>query len=165
MSDRVVPKLVAMSAAVVLAGCGPTAPPPQPAPKLGTELSNKIFAERAVIDRMGQGRFDRLGEIYDSSFKAHTADGDSSLIEDNERVREWRRAVPDLAVSANNTIAEGAQVAVQWTARGTNAAAAADPPRNGSQTNVNGMSLFRFRGGRISDEWRVMEPATPNSAR
>jgi len=121
--------------------------------------TQRRLAERVFIEKMGQGRFDRLDEIYAPGFRAHTPDGDVTLEEDNASGREWRRAIPDLQVAVVRTVAEGDLVAVHWTAAGTNSVAAAGLPGSGKRMSIDGMTVFRFTDGRIAEEWSVIDIA------
>ena len=109
---------------------------------------------------MGQGRFDRLDEIYGPGFVAHSATRDYTLDEDNESGREWRAAFPDLEVEVLRTIADKDFVAVHWRGGGTNTVAAAGMPGKGARASVEGMTFFRFANGRIVEEWSLIDMAS-----
>ena len=54
---------------------------------------------------MGQGRFDKLDEIYAPGFVARGPGGRTyTLDEDNASGKEWRRAAPDLKVKIERTV-------------------------------------------------------------
>ena len=125
-----------------------------------TAGSNAATAERVFIEKMGQGRFDRLDEIYGPGFVAHGAGRDYTLDEDNASGREWRRAFPDLQVSVLRTSEQGDLVAVHWHASGTNTVAAAGLPGQGRKASIDGMTFFRFEKGRIVEEWSVSDVAS-----
>lgn len=130
------------------------------APAAADEAANTRTAERVFLEKMGQGRFDRLDEIYAPGFVAHGSGRDYSLDEDNASGREWRRAFPDLKVTVERTAADGDLVAVHWRASGTNSVAAAGLPGKGGRADVDGMTFFRFVDGRIAEEWSVIDIAT-----
>jgi steroid delta-isomerase-like uncharacterized protein len=130
------------------------------APAVAGPTENAEIGKRVFLEKMGQGRFDRLDEIYGPGFVAHGADRDYTLDEDNASGREWRRAVPDLKVEVVRTVAEGDFVAVHWRASGTNSVAAAGLPGLGGKAAIDGMTFFRFENGRIVEEWSVMDLAT-----
>ena len=124
--------------------------------------SNTATAKRVFLEKMGQGRFDKLEEIYGPGFVAHSASSDYTLEEDNASGKEWRKAFPDLEVTVLRTTAEGDLVAVHWRATGTNSVAAAGTPGKGKKTDVQGMTFFRFKEGRIVEEWSLIDMATAN---
>lgn len=126
----------------------------------GGEKENVVTAKRVLLEKMGQGRFDNLDEIYAKDFIAHGVMRDFTLEEDNESGKEWRRAVPDLVVTVKRTAGDGDLVAVHWNAKGTNTVAAAGLPGNGRKADMDGMTFFRFKNGKIVEEWSVMDIAT-----
>ncbi|WP_294120456.1 ester cyclase [Sphingomonas sp.] len=130
------------------------------APALAGPAENSETGKRVFLEKMGQGRFDRLDEIYGPGFVAHGVDRSYTLDEDNASGKEWRRAVPDLKVEVLRTVAEGDFVAVYWHASGTNSVAAAGLPGLGGKAAMDGMTFFRFENGRIVEEWSVMDIAT-----
>lgn len=122
--------------------------------------ANRRTAERVFLEKMGQGRFDRLDEIYAPNFVAHAPSGDVDLAGDNASGREWRRAFPDLRVTVARTAVDADLVAVHWHAAGTNTVAAAGLPGSGGRMAIEGMTFFRFADGRIAEEWSVIDIAT-----
>ena len=124
------------------------------------ESPNVHTAKRVLLEKMGEGRFDKLDEIYGPGFVAHGSTGDFTLDEDNESGKAWRRAFPDLKVTVERTAASGDLVAVHWRATGTNTVAAAGMPGEGTKADIQGMTFFRFKAGRIVEEWSLMDIAT-----
>ena len=121
--------------------------------------AHRRLAERVFLEKMGQGRFDRVDEIYAPDFRARTPDGDVSLDEDNASGREWRKAIPNLKGSVIRSVVEADLAAVHWRATGTNRVAAAGLPGLGKHIDIEGMTFFRFSGGRIAEEWSVIDVA------
>ncbi len=93
-----------------------------------TPAEDVLTAKRVLLEKMGQGRFDRLDEIYAPGFVAHSATADYTLDEDNESGKEWRAAFPDLQVEVMRTAASENLVAVHWRGTGTNTVARAGLP-------------------------------------
>ena len=124
--------------------------------------SNTQIANRVFLEKMGQGRFEKLEEIYGPGFVAHGAASDYTLEEDNASGKEWRKAFPDLNVTVLRTSAEGELVAVHWRAVGTNSVAAAGTPGKGKKADIQGMTFFRFKDARIVEEWSLIDMATAN---
>src|SRR5512134_349739 len=124
--------------------------------------ANTETAKRVFLEKMGQGRFDQLDQIYGPGFVAHGSARDYTLEEDNESGKAWRAAFPDLQVSVERTVADGDLVAVHWSAAGTNTVAAAGMPGQGKRARVEGMTFFRFVDGRIVEEWSIIDLAALN---
>lgn len=121
---------------------------------------NVHLAERVFLETMAQGRFERLDEIYGEGFVAHGASVDYTLEEDTAATRSWRTAMPDLKVTVERTVAAADLVAVHWKAHGTNTVSAGGFPGRGDPIGLEGMTFFRFAGGRIVEEWSVVDVAT-----
>jgi steroid delta-isomerase-like uncharacterized protein len=127
------------------------------------DRADQRIAERVFLEKMGEGRFDRLDEIYDPAFTAHGAGTDYNLAEDNASGQEWRKAFPDLRVTVSHSLARDGLAAVHWRAEGTNTVAAAGLPGSGGRMNIDGMTFFRLKSGRIIEEWNVIDIATLRS--
>ncbi len=125
----------------------------------GDDEANTRTAMRVFVEKMGEGRFDRLDEIYAPGFVAHSPSADYTLEEDNESGKLWRQAFPDLKVKVERTVANDDLVAVHWSATGTNSVAAAGMPGEGAAASVQGMTFFRFAAGRIIEEWSLIDMA------
>ena len=106
---------------------------------------------------LDQGRLDKYAESHASDFVAHVADHDASVAEDMAAAREERKALPDMRVKVNQVVAERGLVSVFWTASGTNTGEGMGFPATGKRITVNGMTLFRFKAGKISEEWSVFD--------
>jgi steroid delta-isomerase-like uncharacterized protein len=124
--------------------------------------ANTQTARRVFLEKMGEGRFDKLDQIYGPGFVAHGSSRDYTLEEDNESGKAWRAAFPDLKVSVERTVADDEFVAVHWSAAGTNTVAAAGTPGQGKKARVEGMTFFRFADGRIIEEWSIIDLAALN---
>jgi steroid delta-isomerase-like uncharacterized protein len=116
-------------------------------------------AKRVFLEKMGEGKFDKLDEIYGPGFVAHGASRDYTLEEDNESGKTWRAAFPDVKVTVERTVANGDLVAVHWSASGTNTVAAGGMPGQGKKANIEGMTFFRFADDRIVEEWSIIDMA------
>lgn len=124
------------------------------------EQKNVATAKRVFLEKMGEGRFDKLDEIYAPGFVAHGPGKDYTLEEDNASGRQWRTACPDLRVTVLRTVADDDMVAVHWNAKCTNTVAAAGLPGQGGKADVDGMTFFRFEDGKIAEEWGIIDIAT-----
>jgi steroid delta-isomerase-like uncharacterized protein len=126
-------------------------------PGIAGVAAHKITAARVLLEKMGRGDFSKLDEIYGAGFVAHGSGKSYTLDEDNASGKAIRKAVPNLQVSVDHLIGEGDLVAVRWSARGTNSVAAAGMPGTGKSIEVEGMTVFRFKGGRIVEEWSLTD--------
>lgn len=118
---------------------------------------NKAIATRVLLEKMGQGKFEISDEIYGPGFVAHGFGRDYDLEQDNASGRLLRQAFPDLKVAVDRTVAEGDMVAVHWRSSGTNKVKAGPFPGTGKVAALDGMTFFRFRDGRIVEEWTTYD--------
>jgi len=130
---------------------------PAIAQKVGDRERNKQIARSFFEDVLGQGRLDKYAESHAKDFVAHGANHDYTLEEDMAFAKEERKALPDMKIEVNQILAERDLVAVYWTASGTNTQAGMGFPATGKKIKVNGMTIFRFKAAKISEEWGVWD--------
>lgn len=128
-----------------------------PAASLADSGADKRTAARVLLEKLGQGDFSKIDEIYGPGFLAHSGGHTFSLEQDNASTVALRQAVPDMKVTVERVIAERDVVAVHWSATGTNTVAAAGLPGQGKRGTVQGMVFFRFADGKIVEEWSVTD--------
>jgi hypothetical protein len=121
---------------------------------------NSATAARVLLEKMGNGKFEISDEIYGPGFIAHGFGRDYSLEEDNASGRLLRQAFPDLKVAVDRTVADGDMVAVHWRSSGTNSVKVGPFPGTGRVAALDGMTFFRFRDGRIVEEWTTYDNLT-----
>jgi steroid delta-isomerase-like uncharacterized protein len=119
--------------------------------------TNKSVARSFFDEVLDQGHLDRYPQSHAPDFVAHAGDYDASLAEDIAAAKEERKALPDMRVKVNQILAERDLVAVYWTASGTNTQEGMGFPATGKKITVPGMTLFRFKAGKISEEWSVFD--------
>jgi steroid delta-isomerase-like uncharacterized protein len=118
---------------------------------------NKEIARTFFEDVLGQGHLERYAESHSKDFVAHGEDHDHSLEEDMAAAKEERHAAPDMKIRVNQILAERDLVAVYWTAWGTNTQPGMGLPGTGKKISVDGMTIFRFKAGKICEEWSVWD--------
>jgi steroid delta-isomerase-like uncharacterized protein len=128
---------------------------PAKAQQTKVQERNKEVARNFFEEVIGQGRLDKYAESHAKDFVAHGETRDATLEEDMAAAREERKALPDMSVKVNQILAERDLVAVYWTASGTNTQAGMGFPATGKKIKVDGMTIFRFKAGKICEEWSV----------
>jgi len=118
---------------------------------------NKQIARSFFEQVLDQGRFDQYAESHAKDFVAHAGDHNATLEEDIAAAKEERQAMPDMSMTVNQILADRDLVAVYWTASGTNTQAGMGFPATGKKIKIDGMTLFRFKAGKISEEWSVWD--------
>jgi len=121
---------------------------------------NKSVARTFFEDVLNQGKLDQYADSHSADFVGHGTDRDFTLAEDLGMAREERAALPDMKMVVNHMVAEGDLVAVHWTAWGTNTQPGMGLPATGKQIKVSGMTIFRFKDGKISEEWSAWNMLT-----
>ena len=119
--------------------------------------ANKVTAARVLLEKVGQGKFDHLEEIYGPGYVNRAFPHDLTLEEDNASTRTVRAAIPELKISIDHIVGEGDLVAVHWRATGANTVAAPPFPGTGRSVVIDGISLFRFQHDRIVEEWSTYD--------
>lgn len=118
---------------------------------------NKAVARNFFEQVLDQGRVEKYADSHAHDFVAHASDHDAKLQEDMAAAKEERKALPDMHVKVNQMVAERDMVVVYWTAFGTNTGQGIGIPATGKRITVPGMTLFRFKAGKIKEEWGVFD--------
>ncbi len=119
--------------------------------------SNKDVARRFFDAVLSQGQLDQYGEFHSKDFVGHSGDRTFTLEEDLAYARGERKALPDMSFRVNRMIAEGDLVAVHFTLSGTNTQAGMGFPATGKKIAADGVTIFRFKDGKICEEWNVFD--------
>lgn len=118
---------------------------------------NKAVAMRVFNEIFNQGNFQAADTIYAKDFVNHGLHRDANLAEDQAAARWEKTACPDLHLSVDLITASGDTVTVVWTARGRNTHRAGWLPPTGARIEERGITVWRFAGGRIHEEWTSMD--------
>jgi steroid delta-isomerase-like uncharacterized protein len=130
---------------------------PAMAQQTADQEKNKQVARSFFLEVLGQGRLDKYAESHTKDFVAHGENHEYTLEEDLAAAKEERKALPDMIVKVNRILAERDFVAVDWTASGTNTQAGMGFPATGKKIKIKGMTIFRFKAGKICEEWSVWD--------
>ena len=123
----------------------------------GVQQRNKEVARSFFEVVLGQGHLEKYEESHAKDFVAHGENHEYTLEQDLAAAKEERRALPDMTVKVNHILAEQDLVAVYWTSSGTNTQAGMGFPATGKKIKIDGMTLFRFKAGKICEEWSVWD--------
>jgi len=74
-----------------------------------------------------------------------------------ERLSASRAPFPDLHFDISETIAERDRVAIAWTMRGTQTGSLGPLPPTGRRIDIEGMTIYYFRDGRITGHRQVVD--------
>jgi steroid delta-isomerase-like uncharacterized protein len=130
---------------------------PAKAQQTRVQERNKEVARSFFEEVLGQGHLDKYAESHAKDFVAHGENHEYTLEEDMAAAKEERKALPDMKVKVNQILAEQDMVAVYWTSSGTNTQAGMGFPATGKKIKIDGMTIFRFKAGKICEEWSVWD--------
>ncbi len=119
---------------------------------------NKATVRRAIEEGRNQGHVAVFDELNASNFINH--DPGAPDVRTNEDYKRWvtesLSAFPNLQITIEDLVAEGDQVAMRWTFRGTNTGDLVTPmplPATGKQVTVLGITIVRLAGGKAVEVW------------
>ena len=119
---------------------------------------NKASVRRAIEEGANQGNLAVFDETTAPNWVYHDpANPGVRTLEDYKRfITETRRAFPDFHMTIEDLIAEGDQVVMRATFRGTNTGDIETPmhiPATGKQVTMTGISIVRYAGGKAVEVW------------
>ena len=115
---------------------------------------NAALARRWFEEVWNQKRDATVTELLADPCEGHMEGGDVRGPRDFLAARAaLLGALPDLRVVVDGTIAEGDEVAIRWSAKGTHRGDELGPKASGRGISFRGISWVRFREGRIVEGW------------
>ena len=121
---------------------------------------NKMVIRRLTDEALNQGNMDVLDHVLADTFTYHDPanPGVTSRDDYKQFVTEVRTTFPDIHFTIEDEVADGDQLAVRWTMRGTHRGDLVMPagpiPPTGKQVQVSGITLIRFTEGKVVEEWQ-----------
>jgi len=118
------------------------------------EDQNKAVARAAFFDYLNHRDFKRFEEIHTKDFVKHYNNSPAeNLSEEMQDAKGQFDSSSDLTFTENWMIAEADKVAVCFTAKGTHDGAFQGIPATGKHYELSAMTVWRFVGGKIAEEW------------
>jgi lactoylglutathione lyase len=108
--------------------------------------SNKELAEDLLVNVVGNGQLERLGELVAEDCVDHGME--SGFV---EHVRWIRGVFPDMAIEVNDLVAEGDRVVAYWALTGTHRGEWGGVPATGRKVTGTAISKLRFRDGKLAE--------------
>jgi len=122
---------------------------------------NKLIARHFFEVVFSQGKLAMLDEIIDPEFLEVGPAAFPGLPHGPEGMKlfitAYRNAFPDLRFVIEEQIAEGDAVVSRWTASGTHLGELAGIPPTGKSASVPGVSINRFRNGKMIAAWAIFD--------
>ena len=118
---------------------------------------NKALVRREFEEMFNQGgNLDAAGEFYAPDYVLHDPTfGEVRGIDGaKEFARTYRDAFPDLEVTIEDQMSDGDKVISRFISSGTHDGETQDlGPATGNKVEITGITIDRFAGGRIVEEW------------
>ena len=118
---------------------------------------NKALAKRAFEELLSRGQFELAEQLYSKDFANHGIHRDIGLQEDQEALKGWHEAFPDVVIAPEKLMAEGDLVTIYWIARGTNTGTGNGLPATGKKVEQSGITIWRIVNGKIKEEWSAFD--------
>lgn len=117
-------------------------------------VDQKQSIRRLLEEGYGKGNTAVFDEICDPSYRAHDPiSGDLDLARAKESCRGYKTAFPDLKPTILASFQEGDTVVTHWRMTGQHQKSLMGIEPTGKRVTVEGISLSRFKGGRLSEDW------------
>ena len=115
----------------------------------------KALVSRFFYEVWNGGDLDLIEELFAEDFTNHTRlpgqrDGRDGI---RQLVERWRAAFPDVSITMDLLVGEGARVAARWSSRGTHRGAILGVKPSGAYLTLTGITVIGTREGRITESW------------
>jgi steroid delta-isomerase-like uncharacterized protein len=119
---------------------------------------NRAIIHRIFEDVWTRGNVDVIDEVFATDYggdKDITLEGTSRNAKAKQLITMYRTAFPDAHFTIEDMVAEGEQVVVWWTVRGTHKEKYLNSAPTGQLNMITGVSVYLFVGGKIVDVWML----------
>ena len=117
--------------------------------------TNKALARRWIEEVWNKGELSLIEELIAPSYVLH--DPTRPGLKGREGIREsitgFRAAFPDLHFTLEDQLAEGDQVVIRYTVRGTHRGPVMGIPATGTHGTLTGIDIYRISHGKIEEAW------------
>jgi len=121
-------------------------------------VTNEQLFQRYFDECANGGNLDLCDEIFAADYQHHDpANPDPRPVVGPQGVKAHLESLkggfPDLVFDVEDTISDGDQIIVKWTARGTNTGDYFGMPATGTSIEISGMNTWRTRDGQAIEGW------------
>ncbi|HET9555160.1 MAG TPA: ester cyclase [Anaeromyxobacteraceae bacterium] len=114
----------------------------------------KQSVRRLIEEAYGKGNYDVFDEVCDPGYRAHDPlSGDTDLAKSKALCQGYKEAFPDLKPTILASFIDGDCVITQWRMTGTHQRELMGIAPTGNRCTVEGISISRFRGAKIVEDW------------
>src|SRR5687768_2768919 len=123
--------------------------------------ANKELVRCLIEDVLGQGRIELIPALVAADHVGHLPIGDHYGPEGVRiDVAAYRAAVPDLAVTLDDLLADGDRVVRRFTLRGTHRGAFLGIPPSGRAVVLRAIAIDRVARGQLIESWVQIDDLT-----
>ena len=108
---------------------------------------------REFAERVDRGDLSAVEESTTNNFKLHTTGRDVNKEGLKRSTAGSRNAFPDSTITIEGIVAEGDEVSIRATIRGTHKGKLRDIPPTGKSITVARFAMFRLEKGKIAEMW------------
>jgi len=114
----------------------------------------KQIVRRLFDEAYGKGNSSVFDEACDPAYRGHDpVTGDASLEQAKQSAKGYKTAFPDLKPLILASYVDGDCCVTQWRMTGTHQGPLMGIQPTGARCTVEGISIARFRGNRIVEDW------------
>jgi steroid delta-isomerase-like uncharacterized protein len=116
---------------------------------------NVILAHRWFEEVWNQRRTDTIDELLTDESICYSDSGPMRGAQEfKERAYDvFVSAFPDMRITVDGTVAEGDEVVVRWSVRGTHLGDGLGFPPTGRPVSFRGMTWIKYSGGKMMEGW------------
>jgi predicted ester cyclase len=115
---------------------------------------NKTALRQVIEEAFNKGNYAVLRDIFNPNYVEHQFGLKPTIEGMQADIQFLRTAFPDFTLTIEEMLAEGDQVWVRMTARGTNLGGFMGPP-NSKPFRITVIDICRFEDGKIVEHWGV----------
>lgn len=116
---------------------------------------NKEIVRRWNEETINNGNLDVIDELAAENYINHNGGLDRAA--HKQMMAEMVAAFSGGGITLEEIVAEGDMVAVRWRMHGTHTGEYMGVPPTGKVITTPGMSMYRIAGGKIVEDWSVMD--------
>lgn len=119
-------------------------------------MENARGSRRVLEEMFGGGNYELAHELIADDAVGHDPaqpEPTTGAAGEIEAARGYREAFPDLRMTVDQVIAEGQDVAIRWTARGTHKGDLFGIAPTGKEATVTGITIDRWADGKIVESF------------
>lgn len=121
---------------------------------------NKRLVRQVYEDIRSGGNVELVDEIFSPEYVGHDPTAQPEEVRGPEGFKEqtlgYRSVFPDLRFTID-ALAEGDEVFVRWTARGTHHGSMTGESPTGNEIEVTGFGSWRIEAGQVAEHWGVFD--------